>query len=563
MKKTAIVCLCALLFCTLSACAGGEGPAQTSAPSAPSSQAEPPKTLSQQEMEGLFQKVLDSGDIRSQEAEQVARELSELKMAGGDALPEDYEARYKTWREEQAAAWKAEEVERLKEEYRLALLKDKDLIAAWDEKRECYADYVDFDGDGLPELLVISRDKNTSSFSIKVSDGKEGQMSEPFVDDFVMHGVRLYQDNVSPKIYLECYTYAGGTEAWNHRYRFFELVDGEWRLAARFDQGVDNGSHDLIKETLEELGTDVERFEPYWLSLDGNITEAEYTEKLARYTECQELLSIQEDEPFPEGGILSDVFSVSLTMNGQPVELGIAPFMEDGFMMAPVRPILEAMGVTVHAMSTEAYDKTWDAAERSMSIRKPPMVVLSTKKRTCDIRATDMMDDNEAASYHGDYGVEYGDSNRDGADAPAPRVVNGQLVGPVSEIVKFFGGSAEWELDAGGRMLSLTGSIPETDRISEREIETVASFSINDAKAIMKAQGYQFFRFDWNGGDSFKNGRKFWKFVVLPIGVEYEIYPDPEDPSGEAWYGPTNATCVTVWNDGTVNWGEAYYQTAA
>lgn len=548
MKRFMILSICALLLCVLSACGGGN--AEGGETLSQQKEVETPKLLSQVELEELFQKVFDSkGDIQSQEDAQITAELSAVKEAADtDTLPANYEALYRSWREGLVSAWEAK-VEQLKEGYKKTILADTDLTSAWDAGQNCYADYVDFDGDGMPELLTIVK-LNDDTIAMKLYGNKEGQVSllcegpvlSQYGDSFYLdwdNWIRLYQDNENSTIYLGTHGYAGGTKMWNYNYQFYTLTGGEWQLIEELNDGVAGWD-----EGVESYA--------YWRSFGEDISEQEYAAKLSQYTDCQEILSLEPGTQFPKG-VLSDVLTIKLTVNGQPVELGTQPFVEKGVFMAPVRPVLEAMGVAVYAMSKDTYADTWETEYsrnyiKDMTLQGPPMVIASTKKQTWSIRTTKMLDDNFVYYHPGDYYADYGNEND---TSPAPHMTGGNMVAPISKMVEFFGGKVDW--NSTGRTLAVTGSIPEADRMSEEEIKSMATFSSKAASSIMESNGYRFYSWGWSPGnpDLYRNGKKYWTFVVLPQGAELEYSWDD---------GRTNATYVTVGSDGSVSWGDMYYE---
>lgn len=541
MKKALlhVTCMIFLLCALLTACGGKHAEKEEQIP-LPQEEVEEPKLLSQTELETLFQKILDSdGDIQSRENEQIKAELATLRTAADmDVMPEDYEDLYKSWREERVSAWE-EEIEQLKEEYKKIVLMDADILAAWNENRDCYAYYVDFDGNGIPELLVLA-ELEYNDFAVKVYGSNGGEITALFDEIFTTYTeswVRLYQDNKSPAIYLGVYTLWQSAKMWGAAYEFYALANNEWRLTDDLANGV--GGWD-------------EEVDPYdyWRSFDKDITEEEYAVRLSRYTDYQKILDIMPGEPFPEDTTpLSNILSVTLTVNGEPIELGTQPFVENGAFMVPIRPVLEAMGVQVCASSTGLYGDYHND-------EGPDIVVLSTKMKTCTIHSRIYLDDVFASYHPGDYYAQFNEYIYDdqGNDAPPPRIVDGQMVGPLSKMVQFFGGTVVW--DAASRTLAVTGSIPEAERMSEEELKSMLDFSLDDAVAIIMAQGYCPV-YEEPVIDSCWAGKKSWEFPVLPQGVEYVIYPES---SFEPWYGPTNATCVTIKNDESILWGESYYK---
>lgn len=560
------------LLCMLASCGGGtEGGSVENGEEAepPQEEAEAPKLLSQAELETLFQKVFDSeGDIQSQEDTQITAELSAVKgAADADTLPEDYETLYRSWREGQVTAWETE-VEQLKEDYKKMLLADTDLTAAWDAGRDCYANYVDFDGDGMPELLRMSASLDGGyvlTTNIKVYGKTQDGISELCNDDFEIYTdgalesnwIRLCKNKENHQTYLAVgFRNMGSASPTCQRY--YSLISGEWVHA----EGFGLGRHDVV----DENGTWLE-YRSSWHVLSETeyveygegefgkpITDDEYEAAVGKYVDYQDILSSGTKFRFIEGGgFLSELFTIKLTVNGEPVELGTQPFAEKGVFMAPVRPVLEAMGVAVYAMSKEAY-ADWRADDnftRSIITGDPRpgphQVVAATKKNMLVISRT--WDDNAIANY-GDYYLYCNDQMIEGYP---PHMAGTQMVAPLTKMVECFGGSVVWSPDI--RTLAVTCSIPETDRMSEAEIKSMVGFSLNDAAKVIEKQGYYKLE-GFESYDDFGRSGSCWTFPVCPKGSEYQSEWLWDEIEGEKIV--TNATWVTVYSDGTIVWGEAY-----
>jgi len=567
MKKTAILCLCAiLLLCNLSACSDSSGePVETPPPTVQKT----PQALSPAELEELFEKVFDSdGDPQSQETEQIALELSALKeLADAGTLPQDYETRYNRWREEKIAALEAEKLERLKKEYCGLLLENKELAAAWDNGWPYYADYVDFDGDGTPEVLTVVRTCAEENYAtgesyedeifVRVYGRKEGKPELLYETNcYVGYSngyVCLRQPAGSSIKYLEVDEHPDeGIHYMDGLRSFYELTDGEWQEVDHFRYG------DVPMRDAEKLPTWDPKSEDtrYWEKLSGAaqiyLTEGEFNTESAKYGDSYKIMStvMGDDNVYIEAGLsLPDLLSISVTVNDEPVELDTKPVFVNGVFLAPVRPILEAMGVTVYAMSKDEYANTytgeWKEWLLNMTLSGPPEIVASTKRKTLTISNT--FHDDNAYAYYGEYLMYCDEAGT--IEPPSPRMVNQQMVGPVLAMVECFDGKMDW--DAGTGTLSITGTVPKEERMSQEEIKTMVAFSLDDACAAVEAQGYQ--DCDMEHGYSYRHGEKTWSLVVVPKGVQYEVYFE-EEPYR------TNAAYVTVKGDGTVTRGDTYYE---
>lgn len=570
------------LLCMLASCGGGtEGGSVENGEEAepPQEEAEAPKLLSQAELETLFQKVFDSeGDIQSQEDTQITAELSAVKEAAdADTLPDDYETLYRSWREGQVTAWETE-IEQLKEDYKKMLLADTDLTAAWDANKACYADYIDFDGNGISELLTVTRTWVTNSLdtvTVRVYGSQDGVVTElanlPFSLSKNWEGmtdyrdycwIRVFKNGDDHQRYLGIYTEDTALTRNSGEYAYYTIKDGKWTLdggfvSCNFDrEGYVTGGVALYTTDDPEFFRD--NFEWDKLSnqpIDSSGVGIDLSTMTGRYPDYFEILTTETPDAhvIEQYGILADIMGIKLTVNGEPVELGTQPFAEKGVFMAPVRPVLEAMGVAVYAMSKEAY-ADWRADDnftRSIITGDPRpgphQVVAATKKNMLVISRT--WDDNAIANY-GDYYLYCNDQMIEGYP---PHMAGTQMVAPLTKMVECFGGSVVWSPDI--RTLVVTCSIPETDRMSEAEIKSMVGFSLNDAAKVIEKQGYYKLE-GFESYDDFGRSGSCWTFPVCPKGSEYQSEWLWDEIEGEKIV--TNATWVTVYSDGTIVWGEAY-----
>lgn len=550
MKKL-IILLCTVLLCTLIGCSkGGE-----TTPTVASQPEEAAQTLTLEELHQLFAETFDTvGNIQSQEEAQIAAELSALREAADtNTLPDDYETLYKNWRTEKLSAYEAE-VAQLKEDYNAAISQDTALIAAWEKGKNVYADYVDFDGDGIPELLTISLDLENEEGTVSVyGKGQYGVLEFEKVHFYINtaygeNWVRLFKNDTSPLTYLGIYVNQGASMS-GGSYTYYSLDGGQWNKVDAFER--------LRYESVDANGYFI-GYEWNWTiypegsgEFGERITDAQYESMVSsKYTDYQELMSTSGSKLTMEHGILPDLLTVKVTVDGNPVDLVVDPFVKNGAFMVPVRPVLEAMGIPVIDVRMEFSPYRHVPLEDSFG--DPDLVVASTKKQTLRIYKMARLDENLAATYYPEkYYVPYGEEifGVQSADIPFPCIVDGQMTAPVSNIINFFGGKVSW--DPVSRTLAVTGAIPEAERMSETELKAMIAFSLDDAAATIRAQGYKPVYSDW-GRTVYWNGKKSWKFPVLPNGVELEFRDE--------WGIETNATWVTVANDGTVTWGDAYQE---
>jgi len=148
---TAFLCLCLLVGCGAPATEKAEP--ENKEDSEPQVQeAEPVQEMTTAELEGYFEKAYEAkGSSVLETPEQLESELAELKTLTADVtLPEDHEAQYQEWRSGHIEIYLAE----LQEGYCQII----DELPLYDgiSGGAVYADLVDLEGLGKPNLLVVN-----------------------------------------------------------------------------------------------------------------------------------------------------------------------------------------------------------------------------------------------------------------------------------------------------------------------------------------------------------------------------------------------------------------------
>ena len=473
----------------------------------------------------LFQTAFDSySNGQVAQDDRLSAEITLLKQLVGEAsFPWDgvYGSKYLSWREALIETM----TEQLIIEYE-EIIAERTLYEASYNIYEAYpyitnglyyAGYHDFDGNQLPELLLVTLEEVPSNDShpeytaiLEIYGEKEQKVvkygSESIYMPYGEYSVELKrcQDN-----FVVYYSYHGYSSAAGEEVKYYGVQDKQLWL-------VD----DLRMQSyfINEYTRDYE-YEYY----NGNnkITSKEYTEILQKYVSE---IHIYDNECYEKGdhGVLTEPVNRTIIVNGQELT-SIGPlYMDEGYTLAPLRPVLEAMGIPVY---TDGELVT---------------ILASTKKDTLDIH-------KDSRGRPWGYGYYEADFNDTGVSIIAPEIIDGKMYVRIEPTVSLFGATAKYSRT--DRTLTITFDIPSEDLMTEREVEALLRFSYEDAEAILLQHGY------WISGSEnevdvfnyFKNGRAFWSVYVLPLGVEYEAHE-------ENWIFVGNSIEVTVASDGEVIW---------
>lgn len=385
-----------------------------------------------------------------------------------------------------------------------------------------YADVIDFSNDGTSELLLISIAKNVGEFtSYTVTfevygdiQGHSGSYGEIFLEylsgdkaiGLYKGGGKTYIGTFSSEAArMACYTYYGleGT-------KFIQIEDisetGDWS-----------------DEVNGYIAT-------YW---DGQaeITEEQFNAKTGKYSLETNILSFSDYSSktpftFMNRGILPELPELTVKVNGEAVELGGNLYLEDGYVMLPLRPIMEKAGVTVCTNS------------------KMDTILATTKRNTLEFYDSF----KQWGDKSGEYWMNFNNEDVQIGNHVLPKITGDQIWVPIKPIIKLFGGDIVW--DTPTKTYSITLNIPEADRMNLSEAQAVADFSFEAAKLIASQNGYEFASHpvdEWDCGQGFKNGEAYWWMYALPIGTSAE----------EAYrlfdQGIDKYETVTVWSDGTIS----------
>lgn len=540
MKKSAILWAAVLMLGLFTGCDSGkkpvdpvDSPSSSAAVSTETPVSAAPE-MSEEELHRQFELVYNScGASMIQTEEQLAAELAALKAAADPetSWPEDYEALYQGWRADAIAAQK----DLLNEKYE-AVISGRlryDPVDSMSFSGLAYGDLIDLEQDGKPELLLLSWDPGEDyerTVTVELYGEKDGEVVNRWKEDLLIDGmvrsadVSLVRRDGRMFLSVSCeYTPSVG---------YFEDIDfypldGEGgrtaeRLAYSYDRTDDSESY----------------------TYDGApIAEAEYSALQKEYVREDMIISVSlfEEPIVNKAGAL---LAPKAKLNGRTLELSAEPYMWSGDLMAPLRDVLEAMGVAVYANS--------DAS----------VILASTKNDTLAISNRDFSTWGIDEGYQRYNGYMYSFNGGEPQNI-AVGDIDGKAFAPIAAVVTLFGAQAEWGDE--DNTLHITCEIPESDRISQSELSILAGFGLDQATQIVERQGYRYYSTggmsmedgadDVTGGLAFKHGKAVWELYVVKSGYgcddrlkDFDGFEYMEDFMGIY----VELFRVDVMNDGTV-----------
>lgn len=492
-----------------------------------------------------------SGASASQDESQLTAELSTLKSAAQadkKEWPQDFEAQYKTWREntlaEQAAALKAEydEIIADREHYTTSgPFNDPETPGLF------YADYLDMDGDGQKELLLLTC-THDCPILFEIYREEDSHAVKCFEQEIpllcIPDGTCLSLVSSGGNIYLQAAGYEMHTGTEHCEYLIFGM-NGD-KIGPVDWVGYEDSSGDPYAQ----VGICYYSRTSYDNSTE--ITEEQYQATMSKYSTVQAIANVNDfgindsggyGSVYTDGPIYTGVlFPIERTpakveLNGQPLELSAEAYAEGGAFMAPLRDVLEAIGITVYANSDVS------------------VVLASTKKDTLTIANKDFMyseDGIEMPTWDTNHGYrcylnEWSNPYWNGCDIRA-EIINGKLFASVDKIVSLLGFGVSWDSDA--KALKITGEmVPAADRMSDQEIKAMANFGLDEAVKIGQKNGHEFLGMGvghYEGGLFFSHGKAIWEYVARSIG---------EEPiRSDGYSAPQNSYYIQVSSDGSVTY---------
>lgn len=532
MKKLANICgIICLLLCVLTGCKNSVDAVESQVP--PSQE---PAKITEKELHQKFELVYDDcGSSASDGVDQLTAELAALgKKAEADEKqwPENYETLYKTWR----TSTIKERADTLQKEYEEIIagrsLYEQGVNGLWETRPGVhYANYLDLNNDGKQELLLLSDCHiveiygDEKGHAVKYCEQSLGvpelSYQKTMEEEFraLLGGVSLAQKDGQ---FLIGAIMHGNYSASSHHpegHIFYELKNKELVVAdmvrltdmGDFDMGTLEYPYvevDSTKTTAEDLcnndkGGDILR----------EMTQAEYENKysekvLVAYAGPQEVGILQEDKIFPVPGI---------EVNGERLELEVAPYAYSGELMAPLRDVLEAMGVTI---GVTVYDSTGESSQieifastktNSLRIANWP----SNWGNSSSMGGGDLYDLEDWGRFDNSIGYCYS-LNGNEENSIVVQNVNGKTFVPIQPIVLLFDANAEWDKDE--KILHIISNIPDEQRMNQEELDKIINFTVVDALGIPPSSQYMIFggsSGDFSAHFKIAFGKSMWEFLVV------------------------------------------------
>lgn len=146
------------------------------------------------------------------------------------------------------------------------------------------------------------------------------------------------------------------------------------------------------------------------------------------------------------GGIVTESVAwaqtVGITVDGAPVALPQPAAVRGGYLVAPVRPVLEALGCTVG----------WDGAAGVVTVRRG--------ERALDLKA----------------GMPHARTDTGPLNLPvAPRMMGGTLVGPVRTLAEALGATVTWDARTQTVRITTAAAGGTASEITEQRAVTIAT----------------------------------------------------------------------------------------
>lgn len=292
LKIIATLCLFLLAGCS--------APAEEKAQAEPETKAEKlpvVQELTAVELQQYFEKAYKSKGNYLNTPEQLALEVAELETLTADAvLPEDYEAQYQTWRSEKVTNV-LEEIQASYQEILEGLSQYSYPIPG-----ACYADYVDFEGDGCPELLVVSLEE--------IPDYTGDGGLQPVLEVYASKQGEIKKIGEEHS-YSWAYDSVGQCEGGQETFINISHNDAKGDSGLLEYYGVKDGRFKLLDQisyfnTTWDLGEESESIYDY-TSFDKAISTEEYESIRSKYSETQFFISFYYTMPTVESrGILPE-----------------------------------------------------------------------------------------------------------------------------------------------------------------------------------------------------------------------------------------------------------------
>lgn len=249
--------------------------------------------MTTEQLHQYFQQAFGTKGNALDTLEQLALEVAEIEALAADAnLPDDYEEQYREWRAEEIHTM----LENLHSQY-------DEIIAGLSVGSgaipgACYAEQVDFDGDGLPELFVLSLEQMPNydgpdaglGFALELYQSDEGQV------------LKLGEEHITTWNYESVEICKTGTASAVHVWHYWGRVDD----GADDYYGIKDGKFQAL-DRITRSDTDREAEQCTYTENETLISMTDYNNIQAKYTAPKAIASFEYTTPsIKDRGILPE-----------------------------------------------------------------------------------------------------------------------------------------------------------------------------------------------------------------------------------------------------------------
>ena len=423
------------------------------------------------------------------------------------------------------------------EEMGFALLADKPLYnSELLQEGLASVQWMDLDGDGLEELLVLSVNAQEEFYydvTLEVYSYLEGKLSkcDEIVQYIEHHGnfsIKLFEKE--EQVYLGRY-YCGGGSGSSSDYSFLKLenrtitTEEELMAYSEWESAPDGNGSEKVHYFLHS-------FEKIHYSNmsdekppDAFVTRDEFQQILGSYEEICVLASYEIDT-FLFGNLddnrLMDRLreaeserkareeqerleqerknAYKIVVNGKTIESDLYPKEINGELLVPMHSTFEAMGVLVS-------ERAWEEVYQLENVSGAEKVVFATTKRDTAVFQVYDYGDEQLTLYS--FNRKTGESI-DGTYAE----IDGHSYISLNAVSWEFPASVN--VDQGSKTINITSNISEEDRADMTDIEKMLAFTWQAAEPMVESNGYEFYGMSSN---YYEGGKRWFSLYVFAPGA--------------------------------------------
>lgn len=400
----------------------------------------------------------------------------------------------------------------------------------------CYADYIDFENDGEAELLLVSIEGSLGESRDGVievygpSDGhaaRYGEIKSSYnTAEGIGGNIKLYQKDGLTYIVCRSTQHSSiGAIFYPPMDSYYEVKDGAIEFVHQIfstEEFFREGEYVVLNQDEEDFNfpvttNDISPLEERYPN--QCVTKEQYNKLQSEYQEIAQILLCDDTNITSiERGILPPLITPSVTVNGEKVYFDTELYGESGHLMAPLRPVMEAMGILT------LYEAASD--ERGMD-----SIIALTKHDTLE---------TYIFSYPSEYGYVFNESPNfsepsgmylwGGEGLPCAQKRGETIFAPVATLAEKFGAEVDW--DSNTRILSINSNIPKEEQMNQAELDVLLGFTLSRAEEIASQKGYRP-EHPGSGQRFFKDGKVYWELYVWSeefLKEEYEQRMDLSYP---------------------------------